>query len=165
LARVKDQLTSNADSLNTFKKEKGIFDLNFESERISSKIEQFKNEKEDLLESKVSYDILKNYLLTSDDFTEFPAPALSGVTEKNVSTNVSRIIALSVEKSNLQKSLKSGAAVFDDYDRQINAIKSVLLENISSVKATIDVQIASLNRRKKSFRREICRITRKSAET
>ncbi|WP_375239267.1 polysaccharide biosynthesis tyrosine autokinase [Aurantibacter sp.] len=145
LSRVKGDLTSKADSLNEFKRANKIFDIDSESKLLSSKKQTFETEKESIEETKVSYNILKNYLLTSNDFTSFPAPALEGVTESNISTNVSKITQLSVEKSNLEYSVKSDATVFVDLNRQIEALKIVLLENIKAVKSNLNFQIKNLN--------------------
>ena len=68
LARVKGQLTTNADSLNDYKRKNKIFDINLESTTLSTKIEGLKQQRDQLQESRVSYDILENYLQSSDDF-------------------------------------------------------------------------------------------------
>ena len=154
LARVKGQLNRKADSLNDFKRSNKIFDIKGESEILSSKIEDYNTQKELLNESLMSYDLLKSYLLTSSDFTSFPAPALQGIDDSNIIGGISNIVALSVQKSTLETSVRDNVSVFDDLNNQIESLKNVMIENIASVRANIGFQLQSLNSRIYSSERE-----------
>ncbi|AJR03786.1 exopolysaccharide transport family protein [Siansivirga zeaxanthinifaciens] len=145
LARVKEQLSRRSDSLNDFKQSKKIFDINRESNTLVSKIEAYENQKQALEESILSYDLLKNYLETSNDFTNFPAPALQGISDGTISGAVSKIVTLSIEKSKLSYSVRNDVAVFDDLNRQIEGLKKVIYESISSNKNNIRFQIRTIN--------------------
>ncbi|WP_289046677.1 tyrosine-protein kinase domain-containing protein [uncultured Olleya sp.] len=145
LARVKGQLNRKADSLNDFMRSNKIFDLENESTLLSAKIEGYNDQKEILNQSLLSYDLLKNYLLTSQDFTSFPAPALQGIDDPNISASISKIISLSIQKSTLESSVRDNVSVFGDLNNQIESLKNVMLENIASVKTNIGYQIQSIN--------------------
>ena len=59
---------------------------------------------------------------------------MDGISEVSVTASVSRIVALAVERNKLQYSYKEGSPILADIDRQIDAVKVVLLENILSSK-------------------------------
>lgn len=145
LARVKGQLSQKADSLNDFKRKNKIFDLETESTILSTKIESYSNQKELLNQSLLSYDLLKNYLLTSNDFTSFPAPALEGISDGNIIASITKIVELSIQKSTLEASVRDNVSVFGDLNNQIESLKNVILQNIASVKTNIGYQTQAVN--------------------
>ncbi len=154
LARVRGELNKKADSLNNFKRRNKIFDIANESTLLSSKIENYNAQKEQFNKDILSYNLLENYLLTSNDFTDFQVPALEGITDANIGNNISRIVQLSAQKSKLKYSVRDNVAVFDDLNRQIEALKNVILENIASVKTNIGFQIQSINSKISNSERE-----------
>lgn len=145
LARVKSQLSRKADSLNDFKRQNKIFDLETESTLLSGKIQDYNSQKELLNQSLLSYDLLKNYLLTSKDFTSFPAPALNGISDGNITASITKIVQLSIQKSTLEASVRDNVSVFGDLNNQIESLKNVVLENIASVKNNLGYQIQAIN--------------------
>jgi len=83
-------------------------------------------------------------LLTRTDYRDVPAPSVSGITEGSIANGVAKIISLSVERSNLRYSAKEGNPIFSELDRNIDAEKSVLLENIKSSKSIITSQLRNV---------------------
>ncbi|MBD0833082.1 polysaccharide biosynthesis tyrosine autokinase [Aestuariibaculum sediminum] len=154
LARVRNELNKKADSLNAFKQRNNIFDIQSESATLVNKIETYETEKKVLEESLLYYDLLKSYLETSKDFTNFPAPALQGINDSNITNAIGQIIALSGEKSKLEYSVREDAAVFNDLNRQIEGLKQVIYESISSNKANIAFQIQTLSKNIAAVERE-----------
>ncbi|MCR8666376.1 polysaccharide biosynthesis tyrosine autokinase [Aestuariibaculum sp. M13] len=154
LERVKAELTKKVDSLNTFKKKNNIYDISSESNLLVNKIQDYENQKLTLEESVLYYDLLKSYLETSKDFTNFPAPAVQGIDDGNITKAISQIIQLSGEKSKLEYSVRNDAAVFDDLNRQIEGLKQVIYESVSSNKANIRFQIQTINRNIANLERE-----------
>jgi capsular exopolysaccharide synthesis family protein len=145
LSRVKGELTKKADSLNDFMRTNKIFDIENESALLTSKIDEYKNQKEVLDEQLLSLDLLKNYLVSNNDYSGLQAPSTTGISEGNIGANISKIILLSTEKSKLAYSVRNNVSVFDDLNRQIEALKLVVLENIESEKFNIQSRLKSVN--------------------
>src|SRR5690606_23968637 len=133
ISRVKTEMANNAEALNNFRKTNRIYSLTDESELLNERLTNLDTEREAVSRQLDYYSNLKNYLLTSSSFTDIPAPSIAGITDANILNNVSKINELSVQKSKLQYSVRSDASVFNDLNRQIEGLKNVLLENISSV--------------------------------
>src|SRR5690606_23562505 len=137
ISRVKTEMADNAEALNNFRKTNRIYSLTDESELLNERLTNLDTEREAVSRQLDYYSNLKNYLLTSSSFTDIPAPSIAGITDANILNNVSKINELSVQKSKLQYSVRSDASVFNDLNRQIEGLKNVLLENISSVTSVL----------------------------
>ncbi|WP_158844282.1 polysaccharide biosynthesis tyrosine autokinase [Algibacter sp. L1A34] len=158
LSRVKGELTKKADSLNDFMRTNKIFDIESESALLTAKIEEYKDEKELFNEQLLALDLLKNYLNTNNDYSDLQVPSTTGISEGNIGVNVSKIVLLSAEKSKLAYSVRNNVSVFDDLNRQIGALKLVVLENIASEKFNIQSQLKALNSKIYNSEREFSTI-------
>jgi capsular exopolysaccharide synthesis family protein len=145
LSRVKDSLTGNADALNAYRSKNGIYSLDQESELLSSKLADFELQRDEINRKKEYYSSLKSYLQTSQSFTDLPAPSVAGIDDGNILSNISKINSLSVQKAKYEATVKPGASIFDDLNSQIESIKLVLLENISSTTNGINRDFNSIN--------------------
>lgn len=145
LSRVKDSLTGNADALNNYRSKNGIYNLDQESELLSSKLSDLELQRDDVNRKKAYYLSLKKYLLTSNNFTNLPAPSVAGIDDGNILANISKINTLSIQKAKFESTVKPGASIFDDLNSQIESIKLVLLENISSASTGIDRELGIIN--------------------
>jgi len=132
LDRVKAQLALDADSLNSYRQNNKIFNLDEESLQINEKLSKLEIDKDNTNRQLAYYSNLKTYLETSNSFTDVPAPSIAGVDDANILGNVSKLNALSVQKSKYESTVRSDAAIFGDINRQMEGLKAVLLENISS---------------------------------
>ncbi|NDB04046.1 MAG: sugar transporter, partial [Flavobacteriaceae bacterium] len=92
------------------------------------------------------YAVLETYLATHDDYSDIPAPSVIGISEGSVVTGVTQIIEKALERSTLEYSYQEGAPIFRDIDRQIDAIKRVLQENISSSKSLKNEELSRVKR-------------------
>lgn len=147
LNAVNANLKEVTDEMNDFRKSNKVFDV---EEEITQKSEQLKEfDKEKLVEqSKLNYlNTLENYLRTKTDYSQIAAPSSVGIDEANILSSVSRIIALSVERRNLEYSTKEGSILFNELDRRIDTEKSVLLEAIDVTKQTIGIQLNTISRK------------------
>jgi hypothetical protein len=66
---------------------------------------------------------------------KLPAPSVAGIDDPNVVTNVSKLISLSGQRSEMAYAVKSDK-IFKDFDQMV-AIKNVLLENIITAKSSL----------------------------
>jgi polysaccharide biosynthesis transport protein len=146
LVAMEGQLKDTEDELKSFSKGKNIFELEVGGEKISDKISDLDLEK-DLVSRKLSYyNTLKSYLINSVDYSKLPAPSVAGIDDPNIIANVSKLTDLSAERSEMSYALKNDKR-FKDFDIQMDALKNVLLENISSAKASIQSDLAFVNRK------------------
>ena len=155
LADRNDELKNTLSELNDFKSNNADIILKGGSEAITLKLQDLDLRK-DVSEQRLSYyRILEDYLNNRTDYSLVPAPSVAGIDESSIAESVSKIIQLSVTRSNLRYSAKNSNPVFRDLDRQINAEKEVLLENITSSKQIINGEINKLNSEINEAEREL----------
>ena len=146
LQKKSAELLEVEDELNSFKNQNSIFDLESEGSDISTRLNALDLRKESIKQELNYYNVLENYLVSRSNYTNVPAPSVAGIQEASIIQGVSSILSLAEERSKLQYSFKEGAPVFADIDRRINALKSVLLENINSSKGLKQQELNSINR-------------------
>ena len=139
-AELKDVLSE----LSAFKNRNADVALEGNAETITERLQIFDSQKDAYLAQLSYYAGLEKYLLTRTDYRDVPAPSVSGITEGSIANGVAKIISLSVERSNLRYSAKEGNPIFSELDRNIDAEKSVLLENIKSSKSIITSQLRNV---------------------
>lgn len=125
------QLKENGDELKLFNKNKNTYQIEEGGAQISNQLAMYDVKKDEILRKTAYYNSLKSYLRSSVDYSKLPAPTVAGIDDPNIVTNVAKLIALSTQRSELAYSVKS-EKIFKEFDNQMEAVKKVLLENISS---------------------------------
>ncbi len=164
LADKNKELKDVEADLNSFRDKNAIYNLDAEGQKLSGRLNSLDLEKEEINRQLDYYNILETYLLTRTDYREIPAPSVAGITEGSITASVGRIVVLAEERSNLEYSFKEGAPVFKDIDRQINAVKEVLLENINSSKGLLNDEIKNINKNIARFEAEIKKLPKEQQE-
>ncbi|WP_166921673.1 polysaccharide biosynthesis tyrosine autokinase [Flavobacterium poyangense] len=144
LVAMESQLKENGNELKTFRKDKNIYEIEDGGAKFSDKIMDFDKQKDQISRKIAYYNSLKVYLNNSVDYSRLPAPSVAGIEDPNIVGNVSRLIALSTQRSEMAYAVKSDK-IFKDFDNQMNAVKGVLLENIVSAKSSLLYDLTMVN--------------------
>ncbi|MCI9843853.1 exopolysaccharide transport family protein [Flavobacterium pectinovorum] len=144
LVAMESQLKETGNELKTFRKDKNIYTIEQGGEKISDKILEFDVEKDGITRKIAYYNSLKAYLNNSVDYSKLPAPSVAGIEDPNIVTNISKLIALSTQRSEMSYAVKSDK-IFKDFDNQMIAIKNVLLENIATAKSSLQYDLALIS--------------------
>ena len=146
LVAMEAQLKDTENELKDFSKGKNIFEVEQGGEKYTDKISDFDLEK-DLINRKIAYyNSLKSYLINSVDYSKLPAPSVAGIDDPNILSNVSKLTTLSAERAEMSYTVKNDKK-FKDFDVQMDALKRVLLENISAAKASIEYDLKAVNQK------------------
>lgn len=145
LIAMEQQIKMTEGELKDFRKNKNVYELEGDGSEVSLKLSGFDVERDAIDRKLVYYNRLKSYLLNSTDYSKLPAPAVAGIDDPNIIGGVSKLIALSTERSAMAYTVKNDK-IFNNFDNQMEAVKSVLLENIASAKAAIQYDLSSVNR-------------------
>ncbi|PVX46570.1 protein involved in gliding motility EpsB [Flavobacterium sp. 103] len=141
LVAMESQLKQTGDELKTFRKDKNIYDVEEGgATKFSDKILDFDVEKDAINRKIAYYNSLKSYLRNSVDYSKLPAPSVAGIEDPNIVVNVSKLIALSTQRSEMAYAVKS-EKIFRDFDNQMEAVKNVLLENITTAKTSVEYDL------------------------
>lgn len=144
LVAMESQLKETGNELKSFKKDKNIYNVEDGGAKFSDKILEFDIKKDEITRKTAYYNSLKSYLKNSVDYSRLPAPSVAGIEDPNIVVNVSKLIALSTQRSEMAYAVKSDK-IFKDFDNQMEAVKNVLLENIATAKTSLQYDLAMIN--------------------
>ncbi|SFD73936.1 polysaccharide biosynthesis tyrosine autokinase [Flavobacterium phragmitis] len=144
LVAMEAQLKQTGNELKTFQKDKNIFQIEDGGARVSDKIMNFDVEKDQVTRKIAYYNSLKSYLNSNGDYSRLPAPSVAGIEDPNIVANVSKLIALSTQRSEMAYAVKS-EKIFKDFDNQMEAVKNVLQENIATAKSSLLYDLSLVN--------------------
>ena len=144
LVAMESQLKETGDELKSFRKDKNIFDIEEGGAKFSDKALEFDVKRDEVIRKITYYNSLKAYLKNSVDYSKLPAPTVAGIEDPNIVVNVSKLIALSTQRSEMAYAVKSDK-IFKDFDNQMEAVKKVLIENIATAKASLQDDLAMVN--------------------
>lgn len=138
------QLKDSNDDLKSFQVGKNIVSIDEGGKEFSMQLEKF-DELKDQIERKIVYcNSLKSYLKNNSDFSSLPAPSVAGIEDPNIVANVSKLISLSIARSQMAYSVKN-EKLFDDFDNEMKALKNVLLENLNSLRNSLNYDLNLVN--------------------
>ncbi|WP_304199906.1 polysaccharide biosynthesis tyrosine autokinase [Flavobacterium alvei] len=141
LVAMEAQLKETTNELKSFRKDKNIYDIEGDGSKFSDKVLEYDVQKDELSRKLAYYNSLKSYLKNSVDYAKLPAPSVAGIEDPNIVTNISRLISLSTQRSEMAYAVKS-EKIFKDFDNQMEAVKKVLLENIATAKTSLQYDMA-----------------------
>ncbi|HLF51204.1 polysaccharide biosynthesis tyrosine autokinase [Flavobacterium sp.] len=145
LLAMERQLKATEGELEDFRKDKNVFELEGDGSKVSDKLSGFDVERDAINRKMAYYNRLKSYLSNSTDYSKLPAPAVAGIDDPNIVSGVSKLIALSTERSAMAYAVKNDK-IYREFDNQMEAVKRVLLENIASAKVAIQYDLSMVNR-------------------
>jgi succinoglycan biosynthesis transport protein ExoP len=144
LINMESQLKETGNELKSFRKGKNIYDIEEGGLKFSDEIQKYDVKRDEVTRKLNYYNSLKSYLNSSIDYSKLPAPSVAGIDDPNIVVNVSKLIALSTQRSEMAYAVKS-EKIFRDFDNQMEAIKKVLLENIITAKTSLQYDLAMVN--------------------
>lgn len=141
LKEMEGNLKNSGDELKDFGKKSNISDIEEGGTTFKQQLTDYDVNK-DAVERKIAYiSTLKSYLKGSgSDYSKLPAPTVAGIDEPNININVSKLILLSIERSELAYSVK-GEMYYERIDNEIRSVKKVLQENADSYKNALQYDL------------------------
>ena len=141
---LESQLKETTKELRSFRKDKNIYDIEGDGAKFSDKVLEFDVKKDEVTRKIAYYNSLKSYLKNSVDYAKLSAPSVAGIEDPNIVVNVSKLISLSTQRSEMAYVVKSDK-IFKDFDNQMETVKKVLLENITTAKTSLQYDLAMVN--------------------
>jgi capsular exopolysaccharide synthesis family protein len=149
------ELEDFENELNRYKQDNNIIDLDAETQQLKQDLISFDLELKNLNRQLNYLNILEKYLNNRTTYEDPPAPSIAGIEEGSIVSGVKKIVELSLERSKYQYTAKPDLPEFKDIDRQIDATKRVLAENIESSKQNIYREISDVERELKKAENEV----------
>jgi tyrosine-protein kinase Etk/Wzc len=138
-------LRKSEQDLEDFKDTSQLIDVLSQSSDFNQRLSEFEIEKRGIQNKLNYYDNLKSYLKNKTDYSVVQAPSVVGIEEGSISAAVFRLITLSEERKKREFAMRPDAPVFREIDRDINAVKEVIYENIKSSNYLLNEEFAALH--------------------
>jgi tyrosine-protein kinase Etk/Wzc len=164
LAQKTEELKGVEEELNRFKNQNSIVDLESEGKEITLRLNNLDLRKEGIEQELNYFNTLETYLVSRSDYRDVPAPSVAGISETSIVSGVAQIVEKAKQRNTMEYSYKEDAPIFKDIDRQIDAIKKVLLENISSSKGLKNQELRRINNDIAGYENEIRRLPKEQQE-
>jgi len=142
LREMEGQIKEAENELKEFRKGKNIFELEEEGGGglLSARLSGYDVEKDAINRKIAYYNLLKNYLDKTTDYSKLPAPTVAGIDDPNIIGNVAKLIQLSAERANMSYSVKN-KKLFSDFDVEMESVKKVLF-----AKSALNLDLSLINR-------------------
>ena len=163
LIETEKQLRATNDDLESFQRGKNLIQIEDNGNSVSEKLLKFDEEKDGIERQVVYCNSLKSYLKNNSDFSRLPAPSVAGIKDPNIVVNVSKLISLSITRSQMAYSVKN-EKIFEDFDNEMSAIKNVLIENINSVRNSLNYDLNLVNSRINQLEADISKLPQEKQE-
>ncbi len=134
LKGVSDSLIKAELQLQNYRTEKGIFNLSYEGMALLERLEKFYSEKNILILQTEYFNYLESYLIDKKDLNNMISPASIGIDEIGITTIVTNINQLLMEKEVLQMSIKEDNIQLVKLDIKLNNLINLLLEKTKGMR-------------------------------
>lgn len=143
---IEGQLKDTESDLKNFRKNTNVYELETGGAKYSDEITSLDLEQDNVKRKLAFYNFLKNYLEKNADYSKLPAPAVAGIDDPNIVANVSKLIQLSIDRSEKTFTVKN-QNLYKELDSQMESVKKVLLNNIESSKSALSIDLRTINNR------------------
>ena len=147
LGGITDSLNSVEDVLENFRTANKIIDIPEESKAIITKLADQDQEKVTVNIELRYYEYILKYLKEQDVYADIVTPSKIGLTDMSLSSLVSELIALSVEKTKLAISSTTKNPYYNAIETNITATKKALQENVENSFNVAKIALADVNKR------------------
>ncbi len=158
---TQDSLRLIEDDIGKYKESKNIYNLSAEGSQIFSEANGLDRQQVAYKERLEYYKNLETYITTSQNYTSIPAPAIIDIEDASISSKITTLTKLSIEKEKLQNEVTDNHPSLVALNQQIETAKDVLLENVSSIKNVIELSLTNSNRRLNSFNYQLKKLPKK----
>ncbi len=146
LNRQSALLKESESELENFRGNSQLVDAASQNTDFNDKLTSNEIQKRDLLNKLNYYETLETYLRRRSDYSAIQAPSVVGISEGSIGGFVGQLISLSQERKRREATLKPDAPIFRELDRDIDAIKTVIYENITSSTSLLNSELGVINR-------------------
>ncbi len=158
---TEDSLRLIESDIGKYKKSKGIYNLSLEGSQIFSETTGLDKNQRDLTDRLEYYNNLEDYINTSQNYIDVPAPAIVNIEDESIGEKIRVFTQLSTEKEKLKQEVTSNHPSLIALNQEIQTTKQILLENVSSLKNLLNLNIKNSKRRENDYNYQLKRLPEK----
>ncbi len=129
ISDISDSLSYAESRLQSFRSQNQVMNLSFQGEKLFEKMNEFENERVDIIMQQRYFDYIRDYFNNNDDVSDLMAPSSMEVNDPTLNALIGELMELNNQRMNyIENNPKN--LFLKDLDIQISNIKKTILENI-----------------------------------
>ncbi|MFN8416215.1 MAG: polysaccharide biosynthesis tyrosine autokinase [Cytophagaceae bacterium] len=147
LNRISDSLHYAENSLQRFKSNNKVYNIDQTAEVTYSKMVELERKKSDLDLQNKYYQYLKNYVTSDRPFSDVVAPTTVNITDPLLTKLVAELVALYQEKNAMMYTTSDKSPAYQTLLLRIKSSKEALLENVENINRSSQIAINDIDAR------------------
>ncbi len=145
IADVATALSYTGNTLERFRSEHRIIDLDFQGQNIYERLNDLESEKASMIIQKKYYEEIRNYI-QNNKVSELVAPSSMNINDPNLNMLISRVTELNSERKAVAR--RSRKNLFEEnLNERIENLKKTILENVNTNLKNIDISLDDMDYR------------------
>ena len=156
-----DSLKQIETNIESFKQQNSIYNLSAEAGEIFSQTLGLDKMQQQLTDRVTYFENLEDYIRSNSNYSKIPAPAIINIEDGSISGMVGKLTALSIQKGKLEKEVTINHPSLKLINEELETARTVLLENLSSLKGATNISLANSKKRLSSYNYQLKKLPNK----
>ncbi len=155
LTTIKNDLRVASEDLKGYISNKTVLNLDDPTAKLYEKITGFDLQKNTIIQKKMYYDQLQNYLVNKQNYEDLPAPTVVGIEDPTIVKNISRITELAIKKKQLLANYQEDFPAIQNINLEIETLRKTLLQTVKSATYSLNQEQNLVNRNIQRLEKQI----------
>ena len=156
-----DSLEVIENHIGNYKRENSIYNLSAEGGVIFNQTTSLDQMQKELTDRIAYFENLEFYIQSNSNYSRIPAPAIINIEDGSISSMVGELTRLSIEKEKLSNEVTANHPSLKLISDDIETARTVLLENLESLKNTTQISLDNSIRRLNNYNYELTKLPNK----
>ncbi len=143
---VQKDLTTAAKDLKNFISNKTVLNLDDPTAKLYEKISGFDLQKNNIVQKKLYYEQLLNYLKNKNNYEDLPAPTVVGIEDPTIVPKVVKITQLAIMRKKELTNFKEDATPVKQIDLEIESLRKSLLQTVELALVNLNQELNLVNK-------------------
>ena len=156
-----NNLTAIEKDLGDYKQKNQIYDLSLQGQAFFGEVSALEKQVTEIKDRIFYYNNLKQYINNAKQLQNIPAPAIVSIEDPTIPKYVNQLITLSKSRETLEQTVNKDYPPLKNLVSEIESTKSVLQENLNTLKATMQEKLKSVNNQLSKNKAKLSRLPKK----
>jgi tyrosine-protein kinase Etk/Wzc len=158
LKGITDSLHYSEDKLQHFRTTRGITNIDFQAQQTYQQMEDFQNQKAELIVKSKYYSYLREYLMKNNRADDLIAPSSMDINDPLLNSLIIELTRLYAERTEMSFNTIKDNPYLNSLEVKITDIKAKLLENIDNIINTSNISLKEIDSRISVIETEISKL-------
>jgi capsular exopolysaccharide synthesis family protein len=147
VGEIADSLVYSEQKLQNYRSENRVMNMDFQAQQAITALENYKNQRAEIMVKARYYEYLKNYLKDNKDGQDLVAPSALGISDPVLSNLINELTRMFNERLEMMFNSKKDNPYMSSLDMRINSMKKSVLENIESLINATEISMQDIDER------------------